>query len=257
MLTTLLLVACPFALSIQDEKPTEEQIASICQDLATALAGDKTEEALLALHAAQDVVDARVIELIDKQGLRHDDPFVRDAAIEALGRMQHPDALKALHDALKRDRKALQAAPTRYAALLRAIARHGQESSISYLVEDPFQSADRGVITARILGLANIRSPRSVDELIRLMRSSRHTWEGAQMPDFRLALMVLTGADMGTDRQLWINWYGDHKAKIEIAAVPPELPRELRKRWNSFWGLTEEKDKGAEAPMRGGKGIDR
>jgi len=256
MLTTLVLLACLLVVSFQDEKaPPQEQVSSTCETLMKALEENASvEDALRSLRAAVEVVDARVIEVIDRKGLRHDDPAVRDAAVEVLGRMDHLAALKALHDALKRDKKELQDAPPRYANLLRAIARHGDESSIPDLVEGAFQSTDRLVITARILGLGRIRSPKSVDELIRLVRSSHRSWDGSQMPDFRLALVALTGVDKGTDRQLWINWYGDHKGKIEVAAVPPELPRDLRKRWNSYWGETTEQDK--KDDKDGGKGTE-
>jgi len=248
MLTTLLLLACPLLASPQGEKPPgKEQVAAACESLAKALAKNaRADEAASALRAAAEVVDPRVIEVVEAKGLRHGDPAVRDAAAEALGRMAHPDALRALHEALARDKKELQAAPPRYAVLLRAIARHGAESSIPELVEDAFQSSDKGVVTARILGLARIRSPKSVDALLQLLRSSHRTWDGSQSSDFRLALAVLTGEDKGTDRQLWIHWYGDHKGRIEVRAVPPELPPELRKRWRSYWGEAEEKGKAAD-----------
>jgi hypothetical protein len=254
MLTTLLLLGCPLFASVQDEKSFgKERITSTCETLTKALEKKAAvEDALGALRAAAEVVDARVIDVIDAKGLRHVEPVVRDAAIELLGRMDHPEALKALHEALKRDKKELQAAPPRYAALLRAIARHGQESSIPDLVEDAFQSSDHQVITARILGLAHIRSPKAVDELMRLLRSSQRSWSGSQMPDFRLALAALTGADKGTDRQLWIHWYGDFEGKV--SAVPPELPPDLRKRWNSFWGEKDESPKGDGETKRQDKG---
>ena len=251
MLTTLLLVACPLFASFQDGKPpTKEQIAATCEALTKALEkGAGADGAVSALQAAREVVDARVIAVIDAKGLRHEDRAVRDAAIDVLGRMQHPDALEALHKSLERDKKELETEPPRHAAYLRAIARHGQEKSIPYLIDDVYQSSDKTLITARILGLAHIRSPKSVDEIMQLMRSSRKSWQGGQMPDFRLALAVLTGEDKGTDRQLWINWYGDHKVKMEIAPVPPALPAELQKRWNSYWDL-------AEGDKKEGKGED-
>ncbi len=256
MLTNLLLFACSLGVSVQDEKPppSTEQIAATIESLEKALAKDaKAEDASRALRAALEVVDARVIDVIEARGLRHADPEIRGAAVEALARMEHPAALKALQEMLKRDKKELQDAPPRYAALLRAIARHGKESSIPLLVEDLFQSPDRGVIAARILGLGHIRSPKSVDELIDLMRSSPRPRVGDHMAEFRLALVVLTGEDKGTDRELWINWYGDHKSKLEIAAEALELPRELQRRWNQYWGVKDEEEAGAEGKRRKGK----
>jgi hypothetical protein len=254
MLASLLLAAGPLLPALQEPKapPGPEKIAATCDALEKALVkGAEKEDVSKALRAALDVVDARVIEVIDERGLRNEDPEVRDAAVEALARMDHPDALKALHEALKRDKKELQEAPPRYAALLRAIARHGKESSISTLVEDLFQSPDRGVITARILGLGHIRSPKSVEELIRIMRSAHRPRVADHMAEFRLALVVLTGEDKGTDQELWINWYGDHKGKLEVAPEAKELPRELRRRWNVYWGEKDEEDEG------GGEGRKR
>ena len=258
MLTSVALAALPFLAVLQEPKsaPSAEKVAATCDALEKALVkGAQKEDVARALRGALEVVDARVIEVIDAKGLRSDDPETRDPAVEALGRMDHPDALKALHEALKRDRKELQDAPPRYAALLRAIARHGKESSIPALVEDLFQSPDRGVIQARILGLGHIRSTKSVEELIRLMRSAPRPRVSDHMETFRTALVVLTGEDKGTDQELWINWYGDHKSKLEVAPEMPELPRELRRRWNVFWGERDEEDEGEGAgkKRKGGK----
>jgi hypothetical protein len=98
---------------------------------------------------------------------------------------------------------------------------------------------------ARILGLGHIRSPKSVEELIRLLRSSPRPQVADHMPEFRCALVVLTGVDKGTDQELWINWYGDHKSKLTIPSEMSELPREVRKRWYVYWG---EDDPGEASP---------
>jgi HEAT repeat protein len=247
MLATLLLALAPLAAPLQEKTPAPEEVAATCASLAKALEKNASvEDAVGALRAAVAVVDARVIDVIDAKGLRHAEPAVRDAAVDALGHMDHPDALSALHDALKRDKKALLDAPTRYAALLRAIARHGKESSIPDLVDGAFESSDKKLVTARILGLAHVRSPKSVEELMRLVRSSHRSWEGSQMSDFRLALAVLTGADEGTERQAWIHWYGDHKGKIVVTPQLPELPPELLKRWNSYWDEADEPAQGQD-----------
>lgn len=252
MLTSLLLACAPLFFVVQDRKaaPSEEQVTATCAALEKALAKDaKSGDSTAALRAAIEVVDARVIDVLASKGLRHADLELRGAVVEVLARMDHPDALKALHQMLKRDEKELEEAPPRQAALLRAIARHGKESSIPDLVADAFQSPDRGVVAARILGLGHIRSSKSVDELIRLMRSAPRARVGDHMQEFRLALVVLTGEDKGTDQELWINWYGDHQSKLDIEAVEPELPRELRRRWYQYWGIQDED--GDEAGKRG------
>jgi HEAT repeat protein len=259
MLAILLLSAAPLLGHVQDTKQAsrEEQVANACALLEEAFAKDASrDDTVRALRVALELPDERVIAVMDAKGLRHEDREVRGAVAEVLGRMDHPAALTALHELVKRDKKELKDAPPRYAALLRAIARHGKESSIPILVEDPFQSPDRGVIQARILGLGHIRSPKSVDELIRLMRSTPRPRVADHMEMFRLALVQLTGVDKGTDQGLWINWYGD-QTKIEIAPEPPELPRELRKRWNMYWGREEGKEEegtGGDGKRRKDKG---
>jgi HEAT repeat protein len=256
MLATILLASLALVCA-QDPKsaPSEEQVSATCAALEKALAKDaKTADAAPALRAALGVVAPRVIDVLDSKGLRHPDLELRGAVVEVLARMDHPDALKALHAMLKRDKKELEEAPPRHAALLRAIARHGEESSIPDLVADLFQSPDRGVVGARILGLGHIRCAKSVDELMRLMRSAPRARVGDHIQEFRLALVVLTGEDKGTDQELWINWYGDHQSKLEIAPDEPELPRELRRRWNQYWGIQDEDEPGREGRRGKGKG---
>ena len=203
-------------LPCQDSKPapapSEELVSTACRALEQAFAAESTsDEAERAVREASRVVHPKVIALLDTKGLRHRDTKLRTTVIEALARMDHPDALAALHAALKRDKKELQEAPPLHAALLRAIARHGSPTSIPLLTEDLFQSPDRGVITARILGLGNIRTKAAVEELIQIMRSAPRPRVGDFMGEFRLSLVALTGEDKGTDQELWINWYGDHR----------------------------------------------
>jgi HEAT repeat protein len=230
--------------------PSAEEVATTCKLLEAALAPKADPDgAREALKAARGVLHKDVIALIDSRGLRHDDLAIRDAAVEALARMDHPAALEALHAALKRDKKELADAPPRFAALLKAIARHGKESSIKLLVEDLFQSPDRGVVTARILGLGNIRAKASVDELIQMMRSAPRPRVTDFMAELRTALVVLTGEDKGTDQELWINWYGDHKSSLTIAPEPPEaLAPEVRRRWMTYWGPELKREKTKRGP---------
>jgi HEAT repeat protein/PBS lyase HEAT-like repeat-containing protein len=218
--------------------PTQAEVEATCRLLDAALGpeGDPAG-AREALKAALGVAHADVVARIAELGLRHAQPQIRESAVDALGRIEHPDALAALQAFLKSEKKALEESPPRLAALLKAIARHGQESSIPLLVQDAFQSPDHGVVAARILGLGRIRSRKSVDELVQLMRSAPRPRVADHMQEFRIALVVLTGEDKGTDQVLWLNWYGDHKSKLEIAPEPPAvLPPEIERRWNGFWG---------------------
>ena len=232
--------------------PTREQVEATCRRLEEVLVPSADPAtAREALKAAIAVVHADVIARIDARGLRHADASIREAAVEALARMDHPDALAALTAVLKRDGKALAEDPPRHAALLKAIGRHGKESSIPLLVKDLFQSTDRGVVTARIFGLGHIRSRASVDELMQIMRSAPRGKGVNHMPELRTALVVLTGVDKGTDQALWLNWYGDNKNSLAIAPAPPaELPRDVQRRWDSYWGTEERPAKREREPPK-------
>ncbi|HEX6885805.1 MAG TPA: HEAT repeat domain-containing protein [Planctomycetota bacterium] len=230
---------------------TPEELAAYKKKLEEALApGFDAEDARRVILRSRDHVDPSVIALLDAKALRGADPLKRDQAVDALGYMRHPDALETLHGMLKRDGKTLQESPPSYANLIRAVARHGKTSSIPLLVEDLFQSPDRSVIEARIMGLANIRASESVGELIQMMRSGPPPRVSELGLELRTALVYLTGVDKGTDQTLWINWYGGARDTLVIAPEPPEeLPPELRRCWTSFWGPERQKARGPARPV--------
>jgi hypothetical protein len=244
------LVLCPTLLRAQGEPPSAEEVAAFVKRLETALApGAEAKTAVVTLREARRMVHDDVIRLIDTKGLSHGDGEVRTGAVEALARMEHSAALDALHSALKRDKKKLAEDPPRHVILLRAIARHGAERSVPLLVEDLFQSNDRTVVTARILGLGNIRVRAAVDELIRMMRSATPARVADFMPELRSSLFMLTGVDKGGDQELWINWYGDAKEKLVIEPDPPAtVPPEIRRPWTAFWGPELMKNKLRRGP---------
>lgn len=262
MIPTLALLglSCLVALEApraQGAPPSEERVQAACAALEGAF-GEKADpaSALEAVRASIGVPSPRVVALLESKGLRTEDPALRAAVVDALGRIPLPEALKALGEALKRDKKALQKDPPGYAALLRAIARHGDPASIGVLTDELFQSPDRTVVTARILGLAQIRTRESVDELMRLMRSSPHRKIEDYMPDFRLALARLTGADKGASQELWGSWYGEHKNDPGVSPEPPELAPELQRRWDLYWGRESARE-GKRGEKRGEKRKER
>jgi hypothetical protein len=160
-----------------------------------------------------------------------------------LGWMKTQDGLKQLHRMFRRE-KDLWNDEEMQGALLQAIGRHGDPSSIEVLTEDPF----KGGLTyasgkARILGLANIRTTKSVEELIDAMKlgggsSDRRGGKEARprfMEDGRLALAVLTGADMGANKEAWFEWWRDNKRTFKISPQRPPIAPELVARWESYW----------------------
>ena len=158
------------------------------------------------------------------------------ASIQALGMLDHPAALKQLHSLSKRDRKKLAKDPDLSVAVVKAIARHGSPDSIPYLIKDMFQTKHPQIARARIVGLGGIRSTRSVEELFGLMRGAARNKIQNYMKDFRLALVVLTAVDQGQSQDLWMSWWSDNKKDLKVSAKPPVLPKELQRRWDSYWG---------------------
>lgn len=260
LVSAVLLATAPLLRAQDDEKPPQVPPARLARTLAD-LDAEVTKDApapaaARALRRASAVVHPDVIARIDALGLRHADLEVRSAAIRALGRMDHPAALKALHETARRDEKLLEKEALLHAELLKEIGRHADPTSIEVLVDDLFESPSRDVVTARILGLGRIRSKKSVDELLRLMRSAKPARVGPAMGDFRLALVALTGVDQGPEATAWINWYGDAQRTLEVSEQPAPLPPRHRKRWTAYWGETEpgdEKEGGGRRRDRKGR----
>ena len=189
-----------------------------------------------AIQGAAEVRCEEVATVLARLGLRHADRGVAMASVQALGMLDHPAALKQLHSLSKRDRKKLAKDPELSVSLVKAIARHGNADSISYLARDLFGAKDPSIAHARIVALGGIRSTRSVEELMGLMRGSARHKVQPYMKDFRLALVVLTAVDAGESQDLWMSWWSDNKKTLKVPAKPPVLPKDLQRRWDSFWG---------------------
>lgn len=223
---------------VQQPAPTPEQIASFKPKLAAALepgADPKVRRQMIL--KSRDHEDASIVAVLDAKALRHDDRDVRDQAVNCLGFMVHPDAWKVLQQMFKRDQKELESAPTRFAVMVRALARNGNPDSIPLLVEVMVRSTDSQVVRSCILGLANIRTKESVDPLMQMMRSAERPRVADVMLEMRTALHRLTGVDKGTDQDPWIDWYDEVKDTLVIPPAPPEeRPFEIRRCWSLFWG---------------------
>ncbi|MCK6446558.1 MAG: HEAT repeat domain-containing protein [Planctomycetes bacterium] len=242
MWNLLVLIALAFpTLAFQapkDGPPSAQTVQATVAKLETAFRSKKSAECAAAIREATPVLDARVIEWIAK-GIEIDDAPLCATALDALGAMRHPDALAALQRAWKRD-KELRKHDELGGRALKAIARHQDPQTIELLAADPFESKNHAALQARIFGLANIRSKQSVEKLVAMMRLVGPQKLEPYMPDFRLALFVLTGHDEGRAAQLWFDWWNDHQKDFEVSKELPELPKLDRARWNSYWGIEDE-----------------
>ena len=208
--------------------------------LKEAFKDDIEGEQVEAIEAAVGVADPEVIRLVAK-GLRSKSTAVMAAAIDALGRTRHKKALQQLHSLYRRDRD-LGENEDLFALLLKSIGRHGDASSIKILVDNPFRHLTTASGTARIMGLSNIRDKNSVEELIKATRKGggskrgrQSQWRNVFREQFRVAMMVLTGVDQGTDRESWQAWWRKNKDKFKMAAERPIVPTDVSDYWEQYW----------------------
>jgi HEAT repeat protein len=208
--------------------------------IRTAFASGGTPlERIDAIMTGAGLGHPEIVAAIAK-GLTDKDDAVRLAAIDALGWMSNPEALKQLHRLYHRDEE-LREDEVLFARLLQAIGRHGSSSSVEVLKDDPFDHLTMASGKARILGLARIRDTKSVEGLIKGMQLGGGDPRGGRsgsprfMDDFRLALVVLTGQDLGTSKEAWISWWRDAGKDFRVAAARPALPAELEAAWVAYW----------------------
>jgi hypothetical protein len=228
--------------------PSDEQVEAAVGELDAAFKSKDTAACVAAIGTAMEVVDPRVIKSV-AAGLKDKQPAVRLATFDALGRMAHEDALKELHRHYKSNRKKLRDDAPAFAALFKAIGRHGDASSIEVLADKPWDNIDAAVIKARIYGLGNIRDVAAVEELFSMMNKGKPLpgEDAPFMPDFRVALVRLTGTDQTTNKTLWQDWWRKNKKGFEIVEQPGDMPRDVRLAWNDYWGLEDEQERNDRA----------
>jgi hypothetical protein len=251
--TCLLFLGLASTPATQDElpKPDPKKVEVVVQDLEAAFKDGKPADRVAAIRKGHEVTDARVVAAIEK-GLKDKDAEVQAAAVEALGRMQHPDALEALHKFLKADKLRLKEDQKLLPLVFKSIGRHGNEKSVELLADDPFLQRTFPAIQSRVLSLGNIRSKKSVEALIEMMTKAGPRQVNDYMMLFRQSLVRLTGTDQGPDSTMWTKWWQDNKAKFEVPKEVPKVPEVADKAWNEYWGI-ESKDtppKRGEAPPK-------
>jgi HEAT repeat protein len=215
------------------------------KNLRAAFADGTAEELRIeALEESAAIEDPAIVDEIAK-ALRDRNVEVRRAAIDALGKNKHPDALRELHALYRRDEKLRKDEET-FVRLLQAIGRKGAPASVEVLSSDVFDHITLRTARARVMGLGRIRTKDSVETLVKLSRlSGGDTRRRVQSQtdaraiidrDFRLSLAVLTGQDLGNDRGEWSRWWNDNKSKLQVAPERPALEAPFVKQWEEYWG---------------------
>ncbi|MEM9803456.1 MAG: hypothetical protein AAGA20_24275 [Planctomycetota bacterium] len=238
--------------AIEDERPapSDGEVRAAVDALRKARATKQPKREEAAIEDAAEVWHADVAREIAKS-LGDDAETVRDGAIEALRWMEVPEALEALTKQWRRDRELrndVVAAP----AMLRAIGQHADPRTVDLLADDVFENTSAKAVQARIFALGRARDVESIDALMKMMvkvgdrsRGRRGGGGSGRSPhdaNFRVALVVLTGIDLGRDASAWREWWKDHRKKFEVSSERPELPRDVERIWLRYWELADESE---------------
>ncbi len=171
----------------------------------------------------------------------HDDDLeIRLAAIDALGRNQNPQALRELlqtYTNRRRNRRNDDVIPD----LFRAIGRHGDPLAIQRLVAHGWEHLAYDSARARLFALGAMRSRRAVQAVLQLWQQGNpdpfrgDSRDGELAADYRVALVVLTGLDLGTDRDAWLDWWKLDGDLYRLSAELPPLPVDVARVWEAYW----------------------
>jgi hypothetical protein len=224
----------------QEKTADPKRVQAATAELDAAFKDGKSPERIAAIEKNADVVDGAVIERIAK-GLKDKDAAVKQAAIEALGRMKHPDSVKALNGLYNSEKKTLATDEAMFPLLLKSIGRLGDPSSVAVLSDSPFSSKIFPSIQARLYGLGNIRTNESVEALVGFMKLGAERDFQALMPEWRVALVHLTGVDNGDSIDLWQKWWREKKKDFKLPAEAAPMSPELQMKWDAYWNAPSPK----------------
>jgi hypothetical protein len=242
-----LLTLSPALPTWQDTQgPSPEEIQQAVEAVDSAFAKDGTSAQRVAAVSAAAAVPAPEVVKAMEQGLKDKDIDVVDATVVALGRMDHAAALESLQAFYKKNRKKLQDVEKTLTLTFKAIALHGDDSSVPILTDKLFSAPFHSVVQARIYGLGMIRSPKSVEGIFSIMSKASQRSVEDYMKDLRLSLVALTGTDQGLSVVAWQEWWTKNKKTL---VVSPELKFEKESDlffWNEYWGLEPKKEEGSD-----------
>jgi hypothetical protein len=241
------------------EKPGEAKKPAVQADAAQVKAalldldrafkdGDKFAR-VKAIGAAATFVDAGVVESIAK-GLHDKESDVQKAAIEALRFLDHPGATKSLIDCARHDTR-IKKDIELYAALMRAIGQHGEAAALDVLTDEIWTTLEHPVIQARLLSIGRIRSIAAVEKLFDLLKSAGPGRVQPYMENFRMSLMLLTGADEGASPEAWMRWWNENKTRLQVQPKAQALPKHLQYLWDSYWGEATANERPRKKAERG------
>jgi HEAT repeat protein len=227
----------------KDAPKAPASAGSLREGLKDALVSGDEENIVEALAAAAGSSDEALAKDVRDALQKTKSKAVRHAAVAALGRMPGKTALDALHAYLKQDRQ-LAEDEALFALTLKEIGRHGAKRSLDLLLDDVFRRLTVASGTARLMAIANIRAPESVEGLIAAgkkgggvgARGVSNDVVASLRPAFRVAMVVLTGHDEGVGAGIrWELWWKDQGKRAGVPEQRPAVPAEVRLFWEGFW----------------------
>ncbi len=255
-LAAILLVPL-LALPAWADEPTKEEIATAQAQLEEAFEIGDDGVLVEVIDMTAGIADPGVIRLVEK-AFQTKSPVVIEAALRALGRTKHEQALEALHRLyLRVYKKKLEGNEDLFALLIKEMGRHGDESSVDLMTKSVFSNLTYDVGVARIMGLGNIRSPQAVEGLLKLFRQAGGRGRGAGVASdlrgvfrkaSRVAMATLTGADQGEVPADWETWWRDNKKQFDMLEARPPVAEDVSTYWEGYWGIPYYKDGDQPAP---------
>ncbi|MEE8104615.1 MAG: hypothetical protein V3T86_03675 [Planctomycetota bacterium] len=223
------------------ESPSNGQVEEAVDAIAAAFKSKDEGAKIEAIETYAGLIDSRVVRAMAR-GLRDRSERIQIQTADMLGWQKHPEGLKQLHRFFRR-KSDIHKHERIYAHTLKAIGRHGDESSIQVLAKSPFKGLTLASGEARIYGIGNIRHKDAVEALIKGMRLAgegrrRRGWNSDSnrfLAAFRVNLASLTGADEGLSREGWQHWYRKNKKDIAVARQRAEMKAELKAMWEEYW----------------------
>lgn len=219
---------------LQDPTPAPPPARAEVEALEDALRRDGTAERVAALRNLGKLESPELVAVVAR-ALEDRESDVRVQAVEVLARAKAPaafDALLEYHARHRKERKDEKLLPK----LLQAVARRGDERAVEVLADD-VQGQMKPATRARLLGLGWVRSKKSGDALLRVMKDIGFAEQLQYLEDFRLAFVVLSGSDRGKSFDAWSSWWAKEREAIQLPREMPKLATSDLERWNSFWGI--------------------
>lgn len=191
------------------------------EDLPRRLAADDTDDVIAACREAATLQEASLTAPLIHL-LKHDNPAVRKAAIEALQlRKPEEERKKAAPALAQRIAPLAEKEDGKEELLLVAAALHdlAQEAALKPLLDGITPDSDREITRARLHAAANVPSKEVIDELLQLGSQGRRGGAGWRQAAVIEALRYATQEKVQGGVEAWRAWWTENKKTYDAFLV--------------------------------------